>query len=179
MSKPGYGNLTVFLHWVTAISILFLFGLSWWMMAIPYGEYRFLPFQLHKNLGITVILFGILLLFFRFRPRPGRLPANLPRWMHHLAVADHILMYLLIFAVCFSGLLSSAFSGWGTDLWWAVTLIPDSAAARWESEPLNIVFGEIHIYSSWILLALLITHISGAVFHAFRRDGVLRRMFRV
>ncbi len=179
MSSPGYGNLTVLLHWLTAIAILFLFGISWWMMAIPYGEYRFLPFQLHKNLGLTVILFGLLLLFFRYRPWPGRLPATMPRWMRHLAIADHILMYLLIFTVCLSGMLSSAFSGWGTTLWWGPTLLADETAKQWENETLNIVFGELHIYTSWILLALLITHISGSVFHAFRRDGVLRRMFRV
>jgi len=179
MSKPGYGNLTVLLHWVIAIAILFLFGIAWWMLAIPYGDYRYLPYQIHKNLGMTLIVVVGLMVFFRYRPRPGRLPESMPRWMHNLAVADHVLMYALIFTVCLSGLLSSAFSGWGTTLWWSITLIPDPIAHRWENETLNIVFGQIHVYASWVLLALLVSHISGAVYHAFRRDGVLRRMFRV
>ncbi|NIR96836.1 MAG: cytochrome b [Gammaproteobacteria bacterium] len=179
MSKPGYSGLTVLLHWVVAIAILFLFGISWWMMAIPYGEYRYLPFQLHKNLGMTLIALGLVLLIARFFPRPGALPPSTPRWMRRAAVADHVLMYLLIFVVCLSGMLSSAFSGWGTVLWWQVVLIPDEAARRWENEWLNTLFSDVHIYSSWILLALLITHVAGAVFHAFRRDGVARRMLRL
>lgn len=57
MKTRGYSFGAVILHWLLAVSILFLFAKSWWMMSLPWGEaVRGFPFQLHKNLGLTLIL---------------------------------------------------------------------------------------------------------------------------
>jgi cytochrome b561 len=176
MQKEGYSTAAVIIHWLMAISILFLFGMSWWMMAQPFGTFREAPFQLHKNLGITLVIVLALLLYVRFRhPPAAQISEDYPRWMHQLAVVDHVLLYLLIFAVCISGYLSSSFSGWGTTFW-GVIEFPDWG---WEDEELNIFFSDIHLWTCWALLALLAVHISGALFHAFRRDAVVRRMLHL
>ena len=86
-----------------------------------------------------------------------------------------MMIYMLIFIVCLSGYLSSSFSGWGTTLWWLVDL-PNWG---WESEELNELFSEVHLWTCWMLLAVIILHVSGAVYHAFRRDGVVRRMLHL
>ena len=147
MQKQRFSLVAVAIHWVLATSVIFLFISSWWMLALPYNEYRAFPFQLHKNIGITLVFLLLVLLFIRLRrpPAPISSPALKP-WMHKLAIVDHIVLYFLIFAVCISGYLSSAYSGWGTTLWWLVDL------PNWgrEDEELNEFYSDIHLWTCWM-----------------------------
>ncbi|WP_349678273.1 cytochrome b/b6 domain-containing protein [Methylophaga sp. UBA4502] len=43
---------------------------------------------------------------------------------------------------------------------------------------MNEFWGELHTYSAWILLALVAVHVSGAIYHSYRNDGIIRRMMR-
>ncbi|MEX2495809.1 MAG: cytochrome b/b6 domain-containing protein [Woeseia sp.] len=180
MQKTGYSRTVLILHWLLAISIFFLFVSSWWMLGLPLAsaEYRFreFPFQLHKNLGMTLVAVIIVMVYVRskHKPRP-KLSAVLSPRMAKLAVVDHVILYLMIFASCLSGYLSSSYSGWGTTLWWMVEL------PYWghENEELNILYSDIHLWTCWILLAIIAVHVSGALYHAFRNDGIVRRMFHL
>jgi cytochrome b561 len=180
--KPikGYSKTAVILHWFLAVSIFFLFISSWWMLGLPLAsaEYRFreIPFQLHKNLGITLVAVIIVMLYVRFKHRPQpELKHILPSRISRLATIDHVILYVIIFACCVSGYLSSSYSGWGTTLWWLIDL------PNWgyRNEELNMLYSDIHLWTCWILLAVMAVHISGALYHAFRNDGVIRRMVRL
>lgn len=180
MQRQTYSRTAVLLHWLMAVSIFFLFLSSWWMLGLPLpsSEYRFreFPFQLHKNLGITLIVVLLLLLYVRFKHRPAPPSSEHMRpWMHSLAVLDHVIIYVTIFACCLSGYLSSSYSGWGTTLWWLVDL-PDWGR---KDEELNMFYSDIHLWTCWILLAVMAVHISGALYHAFRNDGIVRRMLHL
>lgn len=176
--KNHYSRTAVVVHWLLAVSIFFLFASSWWMLALPLPseEFRFreFPFQLHKNIGITLVVLLALLLFVRLKHRPSPPPLQ-SSWMRRLALIDHVALYVLIVAVCVSGYLSSSYSGWGTTLWWTIDL------PHWgyENEELNIFYSDIHLWTCWALLAVMSVHIAGAVYHAFRNDGIVRRMLRV
>lgn len=180
MPRRGYGFSAVVMHLVLAVSIFFLFVSSWWMLALPLPSdeitYREFPFQLHKNIGITLVLLLFVLLYVRLRRRPAPLPSESARpWMRRLAAADHVILYVLILAVCISGYMSSSYSGWGTTLWWLV----DLPYWGYEDEPLNILYSDIHLWTCWALLAVIGVHIGGALYHAFRNDGIVRRMLRL
>jgi len=180
MQKQGYSSSAVIMHWLLAVSIFFLFISSWWMLALPLPSdaltYREFPFQLHKNLGLTLVVLLIFLLYVRFKHRPAPETTEAMRpWMHTLAIIDHVILYGLIFAVCISGYLSSAYSGWSTEVWWLFEI----PAWSEEHEGLNIFFSDIHLWTCWALLGVVAVHISGALYHAFRNDGVVRRMLRL
>ena len=112
MSDKGERS-KVFFQWLIAINIFFLFLSSWWMLALPLPSenftYRQLPFQLHKNIGITILAITIYLLAIRrFKVRrksllsitkPGRLRDRV-----------HRSIYFLIALCCISGYLSSSYS---------------------------------------------------------------------
>lgn len=171
-----YSLGAVVLHWAIAVSILFLFALSWWMMSLPWGEpVRGFPFQLHKNLGLTVIVLAAMLLYVRIRRSPGSLPESMAGWMRTAAWLDHLVVYGLVILACLSGYMSSSYSGWGTTWWWLIEL------PNWgyEDERLNVLWSDVHIYSCWALLAVLAVHMAGALYHAFRSDGVVRRMLHL
>ncbi len=43
---------------------------------------------------------------------------------------------------------------------------------------MNELFSDIHLWAAWGLLAVVAVHISGAIYHAFLNDGIVRRMMR-
>lgn len=177
--QKGYNRTAVLLHWIIAASIFFLFLSSWWMLGLPLPSeelrFREFPFQLHKNIGITLVFLLGLLLYVRFRHRPDEDVHSLEHpFLHKLAVVDHIILYVLILAVCVSGYLSSAHTRWDTVIWWTVELPRISAP----DEEMNQFYSDIHLWTAWSLLAVIAVHISGAVYHAFCNDGIVRRMLR-
>jgi len=179
MQREGYNRVAVVLHWLLAVSIFFLFISSWWMLGLPLpsAELRFraFPFQLHKNIGITLIFVIAILIYVRFKHRPA--PADsesMKPWMHVLAVIDHIALYALIVVTSWSGYMSSAHTRWDTVFWWTIEFPRISAP----DEELNMFYSDIHLWSAWLLLAAIAVHIGGAVYHAFLNDGIVRRMLR-
>lgn len=179
MQRQGYSRVAVLLHGIIAVAIFFLFISSWWMLGLPLPsdalQFRAFPFQLHKNIGITLVFVTGMLLYVRRTRRPAPVESRIMRpWMSRLALTDHILLYVLILAVCVSGYLSSAHTRWDTTVWWLVDL-PRIAAP---DEEANELYSDIHLWTSWALLAAVAVHITGTLYHAFRNDGIVRRMLR-
>ena len=168
----------VVMHWLVAIGVFFLFVSSWWMLSLPLPSedftYRQLPFQLHKNVGITIMVMVVAMVALRIVKKRKQLQIKKSR-LERLASLDHLLTYFLIIACCISGYLSSSFSGWETTLWWLV----DLPAWSEENDDLNIFFSDIHLWTCWALLAVVAVHIGAALYHAFKNDDVIDKMFRL
>ena len=174
-----YARFEVASHWCVAVSVFFLFVSSWWMLALPLPSdvfrYREFPFQLHKNLGMTIVVLVIAMAVLRTLGRRGLAPVRGETdTARRVRLAGHVALYLLIVAVCVTGYLSSSYSGWATTLWWAVDL-PDWGR---EDEELNQLFSDWHLWTCWGLLVAMAAHIGAALLHAFRNDGVVRRILR-
>jgi cytochrome b561 len=176
----AYGRFEVATHWFLALSVFFLFVSSWWMLALPLPSdvfrYREFPFQLHKNLGITIVLLLAAMALIRILRRQAlaAVPGETPL-MTRLRLGGHVALYVLIFAVCITGYMSSSYSGWSTEFWWLFEL------PYWgrEDEELNQLYSDLHLWTCWALLLAMAAHIGAAVLHAFRNDGALRRILRL
>ena len=179
MQRQGFSRTAVILHWLLAVSIFFLFIASWGMMGLPLPspelQFRAFPFQLHKNIGITLVIIILMLLYVRLRHRPTPPDStDMAPWMHWSAIAAHVAIYGLVLAVCLTGYLSSAHTRWDTVFWWSIEF-PRIAAP---DEEMNEFWGELHMWTAWALLGIIAVHVSGAIYHAFRNDGIVRRMMR-
>lgn len=179
--KPAFQKLprsVVLLHWLVAAAVFFLFVSSWWMLSLPLPSaeftYRELPFQLHKNIGISLFAAVIMMTIMRVRSLLREANSS-SAWLKRLAVWDHILLYTLLLICCLSGYMSSAYSGWTTTLWWLV----DIPSLSMENDDLNILFSEVHLWSCWALLGLLLLHIAAAIYHGMGSDGAIEKMFRL
>jgi cytochrome b561 len=166
-----------FCHWLSALAVLYLLISSWWMLSLPlpseHSTFRELPFQLHKNVGITLFLVLLAMLAsFTLRSIKEKDGADFKRRL--TVKIAHSLMYLVLIVCCLTGYLSSSFSGWGTELWWLL----DLPAWAQESDDLNALFSDLHLWSCWLLLLLIAVHIGGALQHSFNSDGVTDSMFR-
>jgi cytochrome b561 len=162
-------------HWLTALAVFYLLISSWWMLSLPlpseHSTFRVLPFQLHKNVGLTLFLL-LLAMTSSFILRWIKANAWIESKQQITAKIGHSLIYLTLLLCCLSGYLSSSFSGWGTQFWWLFDL---PIWAR-ESDDLNAMFSDLHLWSCWFLIFLIVAHIGAALHHSFRNDGVVDSM---
>lgn len=168
------------LHVLLAASTFFVLISSWWMMALPLPSktftYRAYPFQLHKNVGFTMIAMVLVLLYGRLAHlRASRAAGAAAPRMPASAVAQTVLLYVLILVCCLSGYLSSVYSGWPTRLWWLITL------PNWgyDNDRLNDLYGDIHTWTTYAVVAVMIVHIGTATYRVFRGDRSVRWLLRL
>src|SRR5215472_3543220 len=97
---PRYPITVIVLHWVTAAAVVGLVVLGWWMQAIPKDPVgpRADAYNLHKSIGLSVLLLMGLRLGWRASHRPPELPP-LAAWQAWSARVVHALLYALMFAV--------------------------------------------------------------------------------
>jgi cytochrome b561 len=91
-SRTRYTTVAIVMHWLIAAAIIFQIILGWRMGDEPKGPATYALFQLHKSIGITILLLSLARLAWRLvhppPPHPGR-PAALgdgsPRKIVHVA----------------------------------------------------------------------------------------------
>lgn len=174
-ASTRYSTVAIILHWLIAALLIFQVGLGLRMEAVS-GAAKFAAFQLHKSVGITLLLLVALRLVWRFYRTPP--PVAATGWERVLAVAVHTLFYLLLFALPISGwlIVSTSKIEVPTLLYGAIPWpnLPIAAAAKeaWHNA------GEfIHVNLVTILYGLFALHVAGALkHHFFDRDGDIGRM---
>jgi cytochrome b561 len=169
-----YDSVAIALHWLMAIAIIAEIILGWWMLEIPKlpAGVRAGWFNLHKSIGLTLGVLLVLRLFWRLKHRAPPLPASVPRWQIRAARTNHVLMYLCLVTLVVAGYLGSTFSGY--PIRWFGVLVPGWG---WKDDAIKDLMSVVHSWASWVLVALLVLHVSATLKHAlFDRDGTLARM---
>lgn len=144
-------------------------------------------FQLHKSLGLTVLLLSLLRLAWRFLYPPPPLPPQMAPWETALAAVTHWLFYGLMIAMPLSGWLYVSLQ-WRGDapfniptLWFGLFEVPHlfglSAADSALREQAAALAFSVHGAMALGLVLLLALHVGAALkHHLVDRDGVLARM---
>src|SRR5580698_11625069 len=104
LQQNRYNTVAIILHWVIALGILvqIIMGLAMTNLAISIGL-KFTLYQLHKSIGITVLLAVLLRVAWRFTYTPPALPETMPKLEQHAASATHFALYVLMLAIPFTG----------------------------------------------------------------------------
>ena len=173
-SETTWGWPAKLLHWIGAVLILILLVHGWWMTHITARPDRFANYGWHAALGYDLLALVVLRLLWRWTHAVPALPANLQRWERILARAGHIGLYLLI--------LGSSLTGWAL----AGTLrrplnqdafgltVPPLVSDR----TLHDLLEESHTILSYLLGALVVVHIIGALrHHLIKKNDVFQRMW--
>ncbi len=160
------------LHWITPPVVLAQVAIAWVMLSLPNtAGQKGLLFDLHKSIGVTIWLLIALRLAWRFThpaPPAGR---EMPAWQHWAGVANHWLMYLVLFAMPISGYVMSAMGPHGVHVWG----LPLPSLPKVEAIAKLAYLG--HSTAQWALYALVLLHVAATVYHvAVRKDGTLQRM---
>jgi len=169
-----YTMTAILLHWLIAAAVVGLIGWGWWMQTIPKSPAgpRVDAYNLHKSIGMTVLLLMLVRIGWRARHRPPPL-VPMPRWQAQLAGAVHVALYGCLILQPLSGYLGSAFSGYPVRFFGVV--LPAWAP---KSDALKDALSVVHLVNSFVLTGALALHFAGALKHALlERDGSFWRMW--
>jgi cytochrome b561 len=172
MTRQRYGRVAVVLHWLLAVALFGQLALGWWMIGLPKAPpgLRAGWFNVHKSIGLTIAAVVLVRLAWRFTHRIA-VPDFLPLWQQRAARVNHALLYVLMLMIPLSGYLGSAFSGYPVRYFGVV--LPTWAAA-WPDG--KTFMSWTHLTCISLFMALVLLHVSAALWHWARRDGVAARM---
>ncbi|WP_298426433.1 cytochrome b/b6 domain-containing protein [Rhodoblastus sp.] len=183
MQRPSperYDAVAVVLHWAMALAIFALIGLGLVMKHADIPKIRvFQLYQLHKSIGVVVLLLALARLLWRLAHRPPPLPAVMPALERAAAHAGHAALYLFMFVLPLSGwaVVSTASMNIPTVLfgvipWPHLSFLADSA----DKAAIHAVVEAVHKYGAYALIVVLIGHVGAALRHAVKGDVPLTRM---
>ena len=184
-TRIRYGTVAMTLHWLIALLLIgnlcsgFLLANVlpddvWWHVSAV---------QLHKSIGLTILMLSVLRLGWRLVNPIPPLPAGMSLPLRILARGTHYLFYALIIGIPLAGWawVSSSPRGLPTFYFWLFRWpnIPFLADASHAAKVSNShMFHEWHENLAYATAILLVLHVSAALYHHFfRGDDVLRRMW--
>jgi cytochrome b561 len=172
-SEVRYTRTAIALHWIVAALVVVQVAWGWGMQEIgkqPQGL-RADAFNVHKSIGIAILVLTVVRLGWRVAHRPPPLPP-MPRWQRLLAHANHAVLYAALIVMPVAGFLGSVYSGYpirAFGVTWPVLASRDDA--------LKAAMSAVHLWTSFVLVAAIGLHVAGVGKHALvDRDGLLRRM---
>jgi cytochrome b561/polyisoprenoid-binding protein YceI len=169
-AQVRYSAGAIVLHWLLALAMAFQIALGF---AMPQrGPHSFVPMQLHKSVGITILLLTLIRLAWRLGRRPPE--ALEGGWTAVAARTVHWAFYAVLVLGPVTGwiIVSTARLHVPTVLFGVVP---------WPHLPLTASLNEpmeqVHELLAWIALVLFGLHVAGALRHQFLlRDPVIKRI---
>jgi cytochrome b561 len=181
--KVRYDAVAMGLHWLVAVLIVSNIGLAWYFGALV-GLPKIPPVQLHKSIGITVLILSLARLAWRLASPPPRPPASMEGWARIASAVVQGLFYVVMIGMPLSGWALSSASViirfkpimlYGLIEWPAIAplahLPPDRMKAAHDG------FVSVHQSLALLAYALIGLHVAAALRHLLLlRDGVVGRM---
>lgn len=167
---PGTSKL---LHWLIAICVLTTAPVAIAMSRVADGPTKDNLFNFHKSLGVLILILMVLRLLNRLvRGAPIADPGIAP-WQKVLSATVHTSLYVLLFAMPIVGYVANSAFGAATPFFGLFELPPIVG----KNDALSMQLFTLHRWVGWLLIALVLTHVGAALYHALiRRDEVLKRM---
>lgn len=173
MTHDRYSVAAKAFHWSIALLLAFQLALGWRLEDLPRGPELFSAAQLHKSVGILILLLTLGRIALRYLNPPPPLMAD-SVWAARLAKGAHHALYAVMLGAPITGwvIVSSAKTKFATLLFglvpWPHLPVPDS----WH-EPAEGLHGLMAILG----LLLFALHVAGALRHQFfKGENVLGRM---
>ncbi|PCI55573.1 MAG: cytochrome B [Alphaproteobacteria bacterium] len=168
----SYHVFSKIIHWVTALLILGLLFIGFYMNSLAFSEDKLSLYGWHKSFGLLVlILAGVRVVWHIVKPKPKPLSTH-KKWEHGIARFAHVFLYLALFIMPISGWVMSS-AGDFTVKFFGFD-VPDLTQ---KNEALFQNSRQIHEILAYTLLLIVGLHMVGALKHHFiDRDRTLRRM---
>jgi len=169
-----YGIISISLHWIFAIAVYAMFGLGLWMVTLSYydGWYHQAP-ELHKSIGVRLMMGLVIRVIWRHIAPPPAAPKTHSKFTRISAVAAHITLYALLFALLISGYLISTAEGKPISVFGIFDVPATLADAGSQAD----IAGVIHLWLAWSVVILSVLHGLAALKHHFiDKDDTLKRM---
>ena len=171
-SRTRFAAPQRFLHWFMAACILSMLFIGVGMVSTVAPKYLTLV-QIHKPLGIAILVLALIRLTLRIYYKSPALPADLPRPMRLAAELSQYIFYALMIAMPLIGWGMLSASSHPVVLFRHVNLpaiLPVNAA-------LHSLLRCAHYFLAFAFFALILMHFAALLFHwLVRKDGVFETM---
>jgi cytochrome b561 len=171
-AQPRFTPMQRLLHWLMAACILAMLFIGVGMVSTIAPKYLTLV-SIHKPLGIAILVLALIRLTLRLRYGAPALPASLPEPMKLAAELSHYALYALMIGMPLIGWAMMSSAAYPIVLypgWYLPPILP-------QSDQLHALLWGAHFYLAFAFFALILLHVSAALFHALiRRDGVFETM---
>lgn len=178
-----YNAVAMSLHWLIAILLITNIGLAWYFNTL-HGLAKVAIIQIHKPVGITILVLSLARLAWRFISPPPPLPAHVRGWERAAACTVYVLFYGVMIGMPITGwLMVSASNTIGMypisffnlahfPAYGPFTHLPASQMHR-----THALFLSIHSAGAKLAYALIVLHVGAALRHQFiKHDEVVWRM---
>lgn len=166
-----YTAPAIALHWVIALLVITLLIMGLVMDSLPLMA-KFQAIQIHKSLGLTVLLLVALRVMWRFTHPAPMLPKGTPMWQSAIAHTTHGLLYALMVLMPLTGWLFSDAAGYHPNLFGLPVPVLTGTNRDWAH-----LVKEFHELGGNLFWVLLVLHVGAALqHHLFLKDDILTRM---
>ena len=180
MTQSRYSAVAIALHWTIAALILANLWFGWQTHQLS-GLAQYNVFQLHKSIGVTVLLLSLLRLGWRIAVPPPQL-SGLTAWESMAARCVHWGFYLIMIGMPLTGwiVVSTSPLNIPTRLYhlvpWPHFPIVHTLAER-PKAAVNHAFVAVHLWLAWGAILLLLLHLGAVAKHQILdRTPVVARM---
>ncbi len=160
------------LHWLMAICILSMLFIGVGMVSTITPKYLTLV-QIHKPLGIAILVLALIRLALRFYYGAPSLPPDLPEPMKLAAYLSQVILYALMISMPLIGWGMLSAASYPVVLFGSVHLPPILPV----SDSLHTLLWHAHYFLAFAFFAIILMHVAAILFHKLiRRDGVFETM---
>ncbi|UTA49356.1 cytochrome b [Simiduia sp. 21SJ11W-1] len=174
MNTERYHLVSRSLHWLMALMIFGLIAVGNYMSGLDRdAPGRVDLILLHKATGFVFIWLLIARIAWAFKKPAPKLPEAFSKTERVLAKSTKHLLYLLMAIVPLSGWAMANFAGSAIKFGGvSVPLLFE------ENRALAGFFHEVHEYAPWVLLAVVVLHLTAVLYHLFEgeKKSILSRM---
>ncbi len=165
-----YGLISKLLHWLSAILLIGQIPLGFYLVDLDFGPERLNIENIHVTVGLSLFYLVILRLLYKiFNPTP-KLEPSIFKGQKFLAKLNHILLYVTILSITISGIFKKLFNGETISIIFKKIKIQDNFE-------LGELFYDIHVFSNYLMIALIIIHLMAVITHKlFFGDNLLKRI---
>ena len=158
------------MHWLSAILLFIQIPLGFYLVDLDFGPERLTVEDIHVTVGLSIFYLVIFRLVYKiFNPTP-RLEPSVFKGQKFLAKLNHMLLYVTILSITISGIFKKLFNGETLTIVFKKIKIQDNFE-------LGELFYDIHIFSNYLLIGLIVIHLVAVITHKlFFDDNLLKKI---
>ena len=169
-----YNFVAMLLHWAIFLLLVYAIYLGWSTESLPKEKVREVM-QIHKSVGLTILLLSLFRLAWRIMNPPPALPP-MSRRDQIIMAATHHTLYALMIGIPLIGwvMISSSSFKFPTKFWgtFEIPLLPLTGM-----ETVHHVTEFLHSKLVWVGIVLVALHFAAALKHQFvDKDNLIKRM---
>ncbi|HQR90703.1 MAG: cytochrome B [Caulobacter sp. 12-67-6] len=181
-TRTRYTTVAIVIHWLIAAAIIFQIILGWRAGDGPKGQTTFALYQLHKSIGITILLLSLFRLAWKLTHKSPPPPVGQPNWERIASHVVHWGFYVIMIGLPLTGWIIVSASRtniptllYGVVPWPHLPLLPDlTAGAKAVWHDIGEIGHGMLVKTTYLLLLL---HLGAVAKHQILdKDAVFSHM---